>query len=335
VKLDRTKVAIVGAGYLGRQHARIYSELECAELVGVVDKNAQTADAVAKEFRTNAYTDYREVIGKVSAVSLAAPTTEHASLGCALLEQGIDVLVEKPIASSLGEAEALIRTARVNRRILQVGHLERFNPAVVAAREIARQPLFFEVHRLGVFTSRSLDIDVVFDLMIHDLDIVLDLVQSPVKSVSAVGLPILSSKIDIANARIEFQNGCVANLTASRVSTEKVRKLRFFQPNEYVSLDYTRQDVVALSVRPGEGEAGPIIVPRKIETARVEPLRAEIEAFLNSVRTRILPEVTPESSKQALELAQQVVERIRAHSQSLPIPIVHDGEGRTRRDWKV
>jgi predicted dehydrogenase len=282
---------------------------------------------VAKEFRTNAYTDYHEVIGKVSAVSLAAPTTEHASLGCELLEQGIDVLVEKPIASSLGEAEALIRTARANRRILQVGHLERFNPAVVAAREIARQPLFFEVHRLGVFTSRSLDIDVVFDLMIHDLDIVLDLVQSPVKSVSAVGLPILSSKIDIANARIEFQNGCVANLTASRVSTEKVRKLRFFQPNEYVSLDYTRQDVVALSVRPGKGEAGPIIVPRKIETARVEPLRAEIEAFLNSVRTRSLPEVTPESSKQALELAHQVVERIRAHSQSLPIPSVCEGGG--------
>lgn len=323
MNLDRTKVAIVGAGYLGRQHARIYSELGCADLVGVVDKNAQTAEAVAKEFRTNAYTDYREVIGKVSAVSLAAPTTEHANLGCALLERGIDVLVEKPIASSLEEAEALIRTARTNQRILQIGHLERFNPAVVAAREIAHQPLFFEVHRLGVFTSRSLDIDVVFDLMIHDLDIVLDLVQSRVRSVSAVGLPILSSKIDIANARIEFQNGCVANLTASRVSTEKVRKLRFFQPNQYVSLDYTRQDVVVLTVRPGEGAAGPIIVPKNIETRRVEPLRAEIEAFLNSVRTRILPAVTPESSKQALELAHQVVEQIRAHSHSLPIPIVN------------
>ncbi len=257
----------------------------------------------------------------MTAVSLAAPTTEHASIGCELLRQGIDVLVEKPIASSLDEAENLIRTARAHRRILQVGHLERFNPAVVAARRIARHPLFFEGHRLGVFTSRSLDIDVVLDLMIHDLDVVLDLVRSPVRSVSAVGLPILSRKIDIANARIEFESGCVANLTASRVSTEKVRKLRFFQPSQYVSLDYTRQDVVVLSVRPGEGGAPPVIAPQKIETSRVEPLKAEIESFLQAVKNRTEPEVTAESSKQALELAQRVVEQIRAHTASLPVPM--------------
>lgn len=312
-------MAIIGVGYLGRQHARIYSELDSVELVAVADKNADTAEAVAKEFRTTACTDYRRLIGKVTAVSLAVPTTEHASIGCELLSEGIDVLVEKPIASSLTEAEELIQTARTHQRILQVGHLERFNPAVRAASRVAHRPLFFEVHRLGVFTSRSLDIDVVFDLMIHDLDIVLDLVQSPVRAVSAVGLPILSHKIDIANARIEFQNGCVANLTASRVSTEKVRKLRFFQPNEYVSLDYSRQDLVVLSVQPGEGGAGPVIVPRKIETARVEPLRAEIESFLKAVRNRTPPEVPPESSKRALELAQQVVGQIQLHTRTLPL----------------
>jgi predicted dehydrogenase len=319
--MSKTKVAIIGVGYLGRQHARIYSELDSVELVGVVDKNGETAAAVASEFGTTAYTDFRELLGKVTAASLATPTVEHSSIGCELLRQGIDVLVEKPIASSLDEAEALIQTAREHRRILQVGHLERFNPAVVAARRIARHPLFFEVHRLGVFTSRSLDIDVVLDLMIHDLDVVLDLVRCPVRSVSAVGLPILSRKIDIANARIEFEGGCVANLTASRVSTEKVRKLRFFQPGQYVSLDYSRQDVVVLSVKPGEGGLPPVIAPQKIETARVEPLRAEIESFLKAVENRTEPEVTADSSKQALELAQHVVERIREHTASLAVPM--------------
>ncbi len=317
----KTKVAIVGVGYLGRQHARIYSQLDSVELTGVVDKNPETAARIAQEFHTIAYTDFREALPKASVVSLAVPTTEHAAIGCELLRHGVDVLVEKPIASSLAEAEALIQTARAHGRILQVGHLERFNPAVVAARQIARHPLFFEVHRLGIFSSRSLDIDVVFDLMIHDLDIVLDLVQAPVKAVSAVGLPILSRKIDIANARIEFVGGCVANLTASRVSTEKVRKLRFFQPSEYVSLDYTRQDIVVLSVKPGGGPDAPLIVPRKIATERVEPLKAEIESFLKAVRTGTQPVVTPESSKQALELAHQVVQQIRQHASSLPIPV--------------
>jgi predicted dehydrogenase len=319
--MSKTKVAIIGVGYLGRQHARIYSELDSVDLIGVVDKNPGTAAAIAAELGTKAYTDFRELLGRVTAASLAAPTSEHASIGCELLRQGIDVLVEKPIASSLEEAEALIQTARSHQRILQVGHLERFNPAVVAAKRIARQPLFFEGHRLGVFTSRSLDIDVVFDLMIHDLDVVLDLVRSPVRSVSAVGLPILSRKVDIANARIEFENGCVANLTASRVSTEKVRKLRFFQPSQYVSLDYTRQDVVVLSVQPGQGGMLPVIAPQKIETARVEPLKAEIESFLKAVEHRTEPEVTAESSKQALELAQRVMEQIRAHTASLPVPV--------------
>src|SRR5436309_3280609 len=247
--MSKAKVAVIGVGYLGRQHVRIYSQLNTVELIGVVDRNPVIAESVAREFHTAFYLNYQEILGKVSAVSLAVPTTEHSRIGCHLVSQGVHVLVEKPIASSVAEAEALIQAAQDHQRVLQVGHLERFNPAVIEARKMLNFPLFFEVHRLGVFTSRSLDIDVVFDLMIHDLDIVLDFVRSPVKAVSAVGLPILSSKIDIANARIEFANGCVANLTASRVSSEKVRKLRFFQPSEYLSIDYSRQDILVMSVK--------------------------------------------------------------------------------------
>jgi predicted dehydrogenase len=319
--MNRIKVGVIGVGYLGRQHVRIYSQLDAVELVGVVDKNPAIAESVAREFHIAPYSNYEEILGKVSAVSLAVPTIEHSRIGCRLMSQGIDVLVEKPIASSVTEAEALIQAAYDHQRVLQVGHLERFNPAVLEARKMLNCPLFFEVHRLGVFTSRSLDIDVVFDLMIHDLDIVLDFVGSPVRAVSAVGLPILSSKIDIANARIEFANGCVANVTASRVSSEKVRKLRFFQPNEYLSIDYSRQDIVVMSVKSVEQGEIPIIVPKKIALPKAEPLRAEIESFLKSVKTRCKPEVTAEESKLALELGQRVVERIREHAQALQLPV--------------
>jgi predicted dehydrogenase len=315
---NKLKIAVIGVGYLGRQHVRIYSETQSVQVLGVVDKNMATAQSVAREFNTQAYTDFSHLLGKVSAVSVAVPTTDHAAVCCELLNRGIDVLVEKPMASSIHEAESMIGAALKHGRVLQVGHLERFNPAIAAARQIVNRPMFFEVHRLGVFTSRSLDIDVVLDLMIHDLDIVLDFVQSPVKSVSAVGLPILSNKIDIANARIEFESGCVANLTASRVSTEKVRKLRFFQPNEYISVDYSRQDVVVLSVQQAAAGSVPVITPRRLETQRVEPLRAEIESFLRSVQSRKPVEVTPESSKQALQLAHWVVQKVSEHAKNLP-----------------
>jgi predicted dehydrogenase len=318
--MDKVKVAVVGTGYLGRQHVRVLSQLENVELVGVVDKNLETARAVADEFSTRAYGTHQALSGKISAASLAAPTQEHASIGIDLLTRGVDVLVEKPITSSLAEAEALIEAAKQHRRILQVGHLERFNPAVVAARKLLTTPLFFEVHRLGVFTARSLDIDVVSDLMIHDLDLVLDFVRSPVERVSAVGLPILTEKVDIANARIEFASGCVANVTASRVSTEKVRKLRFFQSNQYISLDFSRQDVVVLSVESRPVGEPPLILPRRIETARTEPLRAELESFLESVRTRRPPVVSAESSKAALALAHRVAVKIQEHASMLSLP---------------
>jgi len=317
-------VAVIGTGYLGRQHVRVLSQLENVDLVGVVDKNFQTAQAVAEEYSTKAYVHYETLVGQVSAVSLAVPTREHGTIGCDLLRHGVDVLVEKPIASSMSEAQTLIEVARQHHRILQVGHLERFNPAVVAVRKVLTTPLFFEVHRLGVFSSRSIDIDVVLDLMIHDLDLILDFAQSSVKQVSAVGLPILTDKVDIANARIEFSSGCVANLTASRVSTEKVRKLRLFQPNQYVSLDFSRQDVVVLSVKESKNDRRPVVLPRKIETLKVEPLKAEIESFLNSVRTRCPPEVSAESSKKALELADQVAMKIQEHTCELSLPPVRD-----------
>ncbi len=317
--MDKVKAGVIGTGFLGRQHVRVLSQLADVELVGVVDKNLETARAVAAEFSTRAYDSHRALSDKVSAVSLATPTRKHASIGIELLAGGVDVLVEKPIASTLAEADALIEAANRHRRILQVGHLERFNPAVVEARKLLTSPLFFEVHRLGVFAARSLDIDVVSDLMIHDLDLVLDFVGSPVERVSAVGLPILTDKVDIANARIEFANGCVANVTASRVSTEKVRKLRFFQKSQYVSLDFSRQDVVVLSVENRPAGEPPLILPRRIETARTEPLKAELESFLESVRTRRPPAVSAESSRSALALAHRVAIEIQQHASRLSL----------------
>jgi predicted dehydrogenase len=256
-------VAVVGVGAFGKQHARVYRELAGAELVGVYDRDTGRARDVAREFGCRAFGSLEEAAGAARAASVAVPTIAHAGVGCELLDRGVDVLMEKPIAFSLADADRLVATARSGRRVLQVGHLERFNPAVVAARRVVTQPMFFEVHRLSVFTPRSLDVDVVLDLMIHDLDIVLALAGSRVEEVRAAGLPILSPKIDIANVRLSFENGCVANLTASRVSTERVRKLRFFQPRQYISVDYTRQDVWMFAVE-GKPPAGLRITRRQL-----------------------------------------------------------------------
>lgn len=318
--MDRVRVAVIGVGYYGRNHVRVYKSLPQVELVGVVDINRERAAAVATEFGTQALSSLDELAGRVDAVSLAIPTVDHARVGISLLERGLDLLVEKPIASSLVEADQLIAAAERNGRVLQVGHLERFNPAVLAVRSILTTPLFFEVHRLGVFTARSLDVDVVYDVMIHDLDIILSLVDAPVKSVHAVGIPILSQKVDIANARVEFMNGCVANLTASRVSTEKVRKLRFFQPHEYVSIDYTRRDTLLCDVAEPAAAASGAVPPirfRKLETTTVEPLEAELRAFIQAVETRGKPAVAGTDGRRALELAQRVMTSIEEHARLL------------------
>ena len=307
----RIRVVVVGAGEFGRNHARVYSELPGAELIGIVDTNAERAKQVAAEFNTVALPGIESLAGQVDAASVAVPTAQHAQVGCVLLRQGIDVLVEKPMATSIDEADELIAAAAESKRVLQVGHLERFNPAVVAAMGIMRKPLFFEVHRLGIFTPRSLDIDVVFDVMIHDLDILLALVGEPVTDVKAVGIPVVSNKVDIAHARLEFASGAVANVTASRVSTERVRKMRFFQEHEYVSLDYTRQD--ALRVRVKELGPPPEFDFEKLDTEPQEPLKAELSEFIIAVRERNRPGVDGEAGRRALELAERVAASIQEH----------------------
>jgi predicted dehydrogenase len=309
---ERIRVAVIGAGEHGRNHAREYKSIDGAELVGVYDLREDRRTQAAIEFRVVAFGSLEEVWEAVQAVNIVIPTTHHAAVARQALQRGVDVLVEKPIARSVEEADELTGLAAANNRILQVGHVERFNPGVIAARRITRRPLFFEIHRLGVFSSRSLDVDVVFDLMIHDLDLVLWMTQSNVLDVRAVGLPVLSDKVDIANARVEFENGTVANFTASRVSTEKVRKFRYFQPNEYVSIDFTRRDVFVVGLEHPGGS--PQMGFRKLPTDRAEPLNAELRAFVESVRTRKLPLVGGAEGRDALKLATQVMRRIDEHA---------------------
>ena len=320
-------VAVIGAGAFGRNHARVYQqlakELASVRLVGVVDTDLSRAEAVAKEFNCRPFGSIQQLISthsEVQAASVAVPTVHHLAVSQQLMEAGIDVLVEKPITPSLAEADELIAIAKKNDRIAQAGHLERFNPAVRATIPLITKPMFFEVHRLSVFSQRSLDVDVVLDLMIHDLDAVLSFVNSPVTEVRAAGLPILSNKVDIANARVEFESGCIANFTASRVSTERVRKMRFFQPHQYVSIDYGRQDVLVFTV--GDSEAGapsanPDIKVFKPPIEAEEPLRAELRAFLHSVRTRETPVIPLEDGRRALAVAMDVIEQIESHTKKL------------------
>jgi predicted dehydrogenase len=311
------RVAVVGVGDFGRNHARVYRRLEGVEFVGVVDRDSERARSVADEFGTAVLPDLDSLAGRVDAVSLAVPTIEHARIGCLLLSRGIDVLVEKPIAASVAEADELIDAAQQYARVLQIGHLERFNPAFVAALPIIKEPLYFEVHRLGVFSPRSLDIDVVYDVMIHDLDILLALANSPVESIHSLGIPVITDKVDIAHARLEFASGAVANLTASRVSTERVRKLRFFQHHEYISLDYARQDALRIRVRKPVPE--PQFDFEPIPTRHEEPLEAELRSFVDAVRNRKQPLVDARAGRRALELADRVMAGILEHNQRVQL----------------
>lgn len=323
---------MVGVGVFGRNHARVYKELELqgepVRLLGVVDPDVNRADAVAREFDCKAFGSVKQMLtthSELQAASVAAPTVHHLAIARDLMKAGVDVLIEKPLATSLEEAGELVELAKHHKRIAQVGHLERFNPAVRATLPILTQPMFFEVHRLSVFTPRSLDVDVVLDLMIHDLDIVLAFTKSPIKEVRAVGLPILSGKVDIANVRIEFESGCIANFTASRVSTERVRKLRFFQPRQYISLDYGRQEVLVFTVgsdgsRTEQPTVNPQIGISKPAVASEEPLHAELKSFLHAVRERSTPVVSLEDGRQALKLALEIVAAIREHGKKVDLP---------------
>jgi predicted dehydrogenase len=305
----------------------VYHQLEqqgeAVKLAAVVDPDPARAEAIAREHGARAFGSVKQLIStrqEIQAASVAVPTVHHLSVARGLMEAGIDVLVEKPLASSLAEADELIWLAEQLGRIGQVGHLERFNPAVRATIPLITQPMFFEVHRLSVFTPRSLDVDVVLDLMIHDLDVVLSLVDSPVKEIRAVGLPILSGRVDIANVRMEFESGCVANFTASRVSTERVRKLRFFQPKQYISIDYGRQDVLVFTLgEEGKNLGTPSVNPQikvaKPSITAEEPLHAELKSFLDAVRHRSRPVVTLEEGRRALAVALDIVAAIEQHGE--------------------
>jgi predicted dehydrogenase len=318
-------------GVFGRNHARVYKELEQqgepVRLLGVVDPDVHRADAVAREFGCKAFGSVQQLLtthSEVQAASVAVPTVHHLAVARDLINAGVDVLIEKPLATSLAEADELVELAAARRRIAQTGHLERFNPAVRATLPLLTQPMFFEVHRLSVFTPRSLDVDVVLDLMIHDLDIVLTFAKSPVTEVRAVGLPILSGKVDIANVRLELASGCIANFTASRVSTERVRKLRFFQPRQYISLDYARQETLVFTVGQDGAATGlpspnPQIGVTRIPVASEEPLRAELKSFLHAVRERSTPVVSLDDGRRALALALEIVAAIRDHSQRIDL----------------
>ena len=328
----------MGVGVFGRNHARVYKELELqgkgVRLLGVVDPDVNRADTVAREFSCKAFGSVKQMLtthSELQAASVAAPTVHHLPVARDLMKAGVDVLIEKPLAASVAEAEQLAEIADKHKRIAQVGHLERFNPAVRATLPLLTQPMFFEVHRLSVFTPRSLDVDVVLDLMIHDLDIVLAFANSPVKEVRAVGLPILSGKVDIANVRLELESGCVANFTASRVSTERVRKLRFFQPRQYVSLDYGRQEVLVFTVGQDGKPSGlpspnPQIGVTKPPVASEEPLHAELASFLQAVRERSTPVVPLADGLRALAVALQIVSAIRDHGKKIDLAGIAQGK---------
>ena len=362
------RVAVAGTGAFGRNHLRVYRELEASghgvTLAAALEPNATHAAETAEKYAIPVFASVDELLSadlKLDAASVVVPTVHHHAVAAPLLDAGLDLLVEKPLAASLEEADDLVARSQKNTRILQSGHLERFNPAVLAAESRLRRPMFFEAHRLSIFTPRALDVDVVLDLMIHDLDIVLTFANSPVREVRAVGLPILSPKVDIANVRVELESGCVANFTASRVSTERVRKLRFFEPRQYVSIDYARQDLLVIQLDPVGAAAGlaaaasglaagfsaqalptefaaalaagkldPVTLAQfaaesgstpnpglnfaKFPVTPGEPLRLEIESFLDSVRTRREPHVTARQGRDALALALEIQSSMAAHA---------------------
>jgi predicted dehydrogenase len=349
------RVAVAGAGSFGKNHLRVYRELEAAgegvALVAVLEPNPERAAEATAKYGIPAFASAGELLAadlKLDAATVAVPTVYHHAVASELLAGGLNLLVEKPLAASLAQADELLALAAKGKRVLQPGHLERFNPAILAVQPQLRRPMFFESHRLSIFTPRALDVDVVLDLMIHDLDIVLTFANSPVREVRAVGLPILSPKVDIANVRVEFKSGCVANFTASRVSTERVRKLRFFEPRQYVSVDYARQDLLVIKMSSGisdaskslppeiqaaiaSGKADPALLAKlaaagaggpapglsfaKPEVTPGEPLRLEIQSFLNAVRTEQPPRVTARQGRNALALALEIQAAMAAHAE--------------------
>ena len=298
------RVAVIGVGHHGRHHARIYSAIDGVKLVGVVDSSLETALRVAGEFKTSAFSDAREIIGQIDAVSIAVPAVSHVSMAEVFLNNHIHIFMEKPVADKPQEAARLVDMVKKSGVIFQAGHIERFNPGIKALSSIIRQPLFIEAHRLCKFSGRCSDVGVVMDLMVHDLDIILHLVNDNIKSVSAVGVCVLNTTEDIANARLEFEHGCVANITASRVSADNMRKIRIFQRDSYISLDYKQQEGVIFK------RSGNEIVSEQIPVEKSEPLKLQLESFVDCIRTGAKPLVTAEEGKRAVDVAGEILRDI-------------------------
>lgn len=309
--MKKVRVGVVGAGYLGKYHAEKYSQMDDVELAGVVDIDGLQAKKVANSLNTKSYRNYHDLIGKVEAVSIVVPTRAHFSISKDFLENDIDVLIEKPITTTLEQADELIRISETRGLIIQVGHLERFNPAVLALKDMVKNPRFIESHRLSIFKERGIDVSVVLDLMIHDIDIISSLVKSEIKSIHAAGTAIITDRVDIANTRMEFENGCVANVTASRISTKNERKTRLFQRDAYISVDFANHEINI--VRKNIDEKNSLIPGMEIKNlcfTKGDALKDELAAFVKAVGRREVPEVTGQVGRDALKVALSIMEQI-------------------------
>ena len=315
--MRKLRVGVIGVGYLGKFHAEKYAHMGHVDLVGVVDTVEDNALNVAKKLGTTAYFDYKDLFGKVDAVSIVVPTPLHFDISSDFLKHDVDVLIEKPITTTLEEADELIRISESRGLMIQVGHLERFNPAVVALQDIVSRPMFIESHRLSVYNERGTDVSVVLDLMIHDIDIILNFVKSDIKNIHAAGIPVISEHVDIANARLEFTSGCVANVTASRISTKNERKIRLFQRDAYISVDFANHEITVIQ-KHGQGGLVDLIPGMEIKQlcfTKGDALEAELKAFVKAVTTRKPPEVTGQVGRAALKMALSIMEQIH-HSSS-------------------
>jgi predicted dehydrogenase len=310
MKKKKIKIGVVGIGHLGNYHLQKYNNLEICEIAAVSDISADRAKRAAEIYKCASFSDYRSMLGGVDAVSIAVPTSDHYKVARDFLAAGVDVLIEKPICTTLEEADELIELAQKKKLILQVGFVERFNPAIMALEKVIQKPLFIESHRLHPFFERGIDVDVILDLMIHDLDIILKFVNSPVTGVEAVGVPILSDKIDISNARISFASGCIANITASRISGKTMQKIRFFGIEGYHSVDCQKREI--LSLGKGENEAGQLqILQNNIEVGSHDPLEEEIRSFINAVINRSKPLISGEDARKSLALAVDIIKKMK------------------------
>jgi predicted dehydrogenase len=329
--MEKIKIGVIGVGHLGRHHARVYSQIPEVQLVGVQDTDSEKAQKVSKEFDTRYFENLDDLLEKLDAVSLVVPTTFHYSLACEILNQGKNLLIEKPITETVKQAEELVSIAKAKNLILQVGHIERFNPAFKTIENLKLEPKFIESHRLAQFDPRGTDVAVILDLMIHDLDLILSLVKSKVKRIESAAVAVISDSEDIANARLTFENGCVANITSSRISAHPLRKMRLFEKNSYISLDFLERSVeiyklVDANFVPEEekekksvvgnipiGEVGKTIIYEKPEIKTEDMLTSEIESFLNAVKSKTRPKVSGEDGKRALEVALEIAGKAKEH----------------------